>query len=301
MAELALETDVKTVSPCDVDTAELPSLRPLRVRCFGLTDPGRVRESNEDQFLIAELVKSLRVRQTSLHEPSVRRSGERGYLFAVADGMGGHAGGERASALALDTVEQFLLESCRWFARRGHDGDAVFADFQSALGRANGRLLEEGAAHPELHGLGTTLTLALYLAPDLFVAHAGDSRCYLLRDGSLHRLTQDHTVAEALLREGVLPPEQVARSRWRHVVVNALGATSTELKVELHKAGLLSGDVLLLCSDGLTEMVPEAEITQVLRNGADPQAACRALVAAAIDAGGRDNITAVVARFEGEG
>jgi protein phosphatase len=301
MVALAVETDVKTVGPRDADTAELPTVRPLRVRCFGLTDPGRVRESNEDQFLIAELVKALRVRQTSLPEPDLRHSGDRGYLFAVADGIGGNAGGERASALAIDSVERFMLESCKWFAQRpGRDENAIFADFQRALARANGRLIEEATAHPELHGLGTTLTLAFCLNADLFVAHAGDSRCYLLREGALYRLTSDHTMAEEMVRQGLMQQGEVFGSRWRHVVVNALGGNSPELKVELHKVGLLPGDVVVLCSDGLTEMVPETEIAQVLRDGNDPEAACRSLVHRAIEAGGRDNVTVVVARFEEE-
>src|SRR5262249_46825727 len=183
MAELTMQTDVKVVTTGDVDTAELPTVPPLRVRSFGLTDRGQVRPSNEDQFLIAELVKALRVRHTSLPEPALRQSPDRSYLFAVADGVGGSAGGGQASALAIQTVERFLLESCKWFAQGG-DGDegTVFADFRRALGRANGRLLEEATAHPELHGMGTTLTLAFCLNAELFVAHAGDCRCYLLRE-----------------------------------------------------------------------------------------------------------------------
>jgi protein phosphatase len=158
--------------------------------------------------------------------------------------------------------------------------------------------LEEGTAHPELHGMGTTLTLAFCLNAELFVAHAGDCRCYLLRAGLLYRLTADHTLAEEMVRQGAMRPEEVAGSQWRHVVVNALGGTSPEVKVELHQVGLLPGDVLLLCSDGLTAMVTEAEVARVLRDEADPEAACRRLVGRAIEAGGLDNVTVVVARFE---
>jgi protein phosphatase len=299
MAELTVQTDVKVVTTGDVDTAELPTAQPLRVRSFGLTDRGRVRASNEDQFLIADLVKALRVRQTSLSEPEVRHSHDRGHLFAVADGVGGSAGGEHASALAIESVERFVLESCKWFAQLGgREEGAVFADFRRALGRANCRLLEEGTAHPELRGMGTTLTLAFCLNAELFVAHAGDCRCYLLREGLLYRLTADHTLAEEMVRQGALEPEEAAGSQWRHVVVNALGGSSPDVKVELHQVGLLPGDVLLLCSDGLTAMVSEAEIARLLREEPDPGAACRRLVARANEAGGQDNITVVVARFE---
>jgi protein phosphatase len=299
MAELTMQTDVKVVGTGDADTADLPTVRPLCVRSYGLTDRGKVRESNEDQFLIAELVKALRVRHTSLAEPALRKSPDNSYLFVVADGVGGSAGGERASALAVDSVEQFLLESCKWFAQlRGREGDAVFSDFRRAVARANCRLLQEANAHPELHGMGTTLTLAFCLNAELFVAHAGDCRCYLMREGLLYRLTADHTLAEEMIRAGALRPEEAVGSRWRHVVVNALGGTSQEVKVELHHVGLLPGDVLLLCSDGLTAMVPEGQIARVLGDEADPRAACRSLVARALEAGGQDNVTVIVARFE---
>jgi protein phosphatase len=299
MSELAIQTDVKVVGTRDADTVEIAVVRPLQVRCFGLTDPGKVRPANEDQFLVAELVKSLRVRHASLPQAKVQKSSDRSYLFVVADGIGGSAGGERASALAIDCVETFVLETCQWFARlRGREEDAVFADFQRALARANARLLGEATAHPELRGMGTTLTLAFCLNDELFVAHAGDSRCYLLRDGLLHRITADHTLAEEMVGQGLLSPEEAAQSRWSHVITNAVGGDSSEVKVELHKVGLQPGDVLLLCSDGLTGMVSEDEVARVLRDEDDPGAACRHLTARANEEGGKDNITVIVARFE---
>src|SRR5205823_1435066 len=122
------------------------------------------REANEDQFLIAELVRSLHVAQTSLPQPELQRSSDRCYLFVVADGIGGSAGGERASAVAVDAVERFVLESWEWSGRlRGREEDAVFAEFRQALSQANSRVLAEASAHPGLGGMGTTLTLALCL------------------------------------------------------------------------------------------------------------------------------------------
>jgi protein phosphatase len=301
MTELMMETDVKVVSPADVDTAELPTGPPLQVRYFGLTDRGLRREANEDQFLIAELVRSLHVAQTSVPQPELHRSSDHCYLFVVADGIGGSAGGGRASALAVDAVERFVLESWEWSGRlRGREEDAVFAEFRQALAQANSRVLAEASAHPGLGGMGTTLTLALCLNRDLFVAHAGDCRCYLYRDGRLNRLTADHTMAEELVRRGALRPEEAAQSRWSHVVTNAVGGNSPEVTVELHKVGLLAGDVMLLCSDGLTGMVSESEVGRVLCDETNPEAACRRLVEAANAAGGRDNISVVVARFEEE-
>ncbi len=299
MTELLVATDVKVVEAHDVETTKMPAGRPLRVRHFGLTDTGKVRSSNEDQFLIAELVKALHVAHASVPQPPLQQSTDRCYLFVVADGIGGSAGGGRASELAVNSVEQFVLDSWQWSDRlRGREDDVVFAEFRQALGRANSRVLAEARAHPGLGGMGTTLTLAFCLNADLFVAHAGDSRCYLCREGRLYRLTADHTLAEELVRQGALSPEDAARSRWSHVVTNAVGGNTPEVKVELHKVGLLPNDVLLLCSDGLTGMVSERDVAGMLCDEADPEAACRRLVDRANQAGGKDNVTVVVARFE---
>jgi protein phosphatase len=301
MAELLMQTDVKVVGAHDVDTAEHPTRRPLKASYFGLTDPGKVRASNEDQFLVAELVKALRVCHTSVPQPEVQHSSDRCYLFVVADGIGGHVGGERASALAIDSLERFVLESWQWFdSLRARDGDALFADFRRAVAKVNSRVLAEAGSNPGLGGMGTTLTLALSLNAELYVAHAGDCRCYLYREDRLYRLTADHTMAEELVRKGALSPEEAAQSRWSHVVTNAVGGSSPEVTVELHKACLLPGDVLLLCSDGLTGLVSEAEVARRLHDEPDPETVCRGLVDRANEAGGRDNITVVVARFEEE-
>jgi PPM family protein phosphatase len=299
VSEPQISSDEAVVKPHDLDTLTPPDGHtPLSVRSFGLTDPGQVRAGNEDQFLIAVLFKALQVQQTSLPQQKVQHSSDRAYLFVVADGMGGHAGGERASVLALDSVETFVLETFKWFAQfKGREQDQVLADFQKALGQANARVLAEAAEHPELHGMGTTLTLAYSLNDVLFVAHVGDSRCYLGRNGILYRLTRDHTLVEEMVRRGVLATEDVAQHRWRHVITNVVGGDSAAVKVEVHKVHLEGGDRVLLCSDGLTEMLPEEEINQVLHSEAEPEQACRRLVARANEAGGRDNVTAVVAHF----
>jgi protein phosphatase len=299
MSELLMETDVKVVGAQDVDTAEMAAGPPLSVRYFGLTDRGKVRETNEDQFLVADLVKALRVRHTSVPQAEVQQSHDRCYLFVVADGIGGHAGGQQASALAIDSLERFVLESWQWFGSlRGRDGDAVFADFRRALAKANSRVLAEANSQPGLGGMGTTLTLAFCLNAELYVAHAGDCRCYLFRGGRLYRLTADHTLAQEMVRQGAMTQEEAAESRWSHVVTNAVGGNTPEVTVELHKVGLLPSDVLLLCSDGLTGMVSEAEVARVLHDVANPETVCRRLLDRANQAGGKDNITVVVARFE---
>ncbi|HEY7155369.1 MAG TPA: Stp1/IreP family PP2C-type Ser/Thr phosphatase [Gemmataceae bacterium] len=299
MSKPQISSDVAVVKPNDVDTVTLPdTCPPLTVRSFGLTDPGKVRKTNEDQFLIAVLLKALQIERSSLPQPKVQHSSDRSQLFIVADGMGARVGGEKASALAIDSVESFVLETFKWFAQcNGQEQDPVLADFQSALGQANARVLAEAAQRPELHGMGTTLTLAYSLNDELFVAHVGDSRCYLCRHGVLYRLTRDHTLVDEMVRYGTLAATEAAQHRWRHVITNAVGANSAEVKVEVHKVHLESGDRVLLCSDGLTEMVPEEEINRILQSEAEPEQACRRLVTRANEAGGKDNITVVVAHF----
>jgi serine/threonine protein phosphatase PrpC len=280
------------------DATAVPLVRPLTVSSFGLTDAGVVRKNNEDQFLIAVLHKTLQVQQSSLPQPEILESGDRSHLFVVADGMGGRVAGEEASAIAIETVESFVLGAFKWFAKvQGSEPDHVLDDFQNALGRANARVLAEGAKHPEWKGMGTTLTLAYRLNDLLFVAHVGDSRCYLRRNARLYRLTHDHTFVEELVRRGELSPDEAARHRLRHVVTNAVGCDPKDISVEVHKVSLQAGDRLLLCSDGLTEMLNDHEIHPVLAEEAEPEPACRRLVRAANEAGGRDNITVIVADF----
>lgn len=272
---------------------------PLAVRSFGLTDRGLLRKTNQDHFLVARLVKTLQIRQSSLAFESVERSEDQCHLFVVADGMGGHAAGEEASALAVESVEDFLLNTCQWFARcKGEEQDEVLADFQAALAKANARVWDEANAHRELSGMGTTLTLAYSLNDLLFVAHVGDSRCYLYRGGVLHALTRDHTLMAEMIRRGILTYEKATEHRLRHVMTNAIGGDSARVQVELHKVHLQPGDGLLLCTDGLTTMVGDEEIGRILLATDDPESACGELIRRANEAGGRDNITAVLARFE---
>jgi protein phosphatase len=147
-------------------------------------------------------------------------------------------------------------------------------------------------------GMGTTLTMAFVADWKLFVAHAGDSRCYLLSGGELHQLTHDHTQVAELVRAGVLSPAEASQHPYRHVITNVLGGHEPGVWVEMHKLALEAGDVLLLCSDGLTEMVPDARIAAILQEEPEPRRACERLVAEANEQGGKDNVTALVACFQ---
>ncbi|HLJ10219.1 MAG TPA: Stp1/IreP family PP2C-type Ser/Thr phosphatase [Planctomycetaceae bacterium] len=299
MSETQTPSNQREFVALDADASENASgCSPLAVHSFGLTDCGKVRSTNEDHFLIAVLLKSLQIQQTSLSQQNKHQSSDKSYLFVVADGMGGRAGGEVASALAIDSVESFVLESLKWFAQcKGDEQDRVLADFQRAVGEAGSRVQSEAAKRPGLDGMGTTLTLAYSLNDELFVAHAGDSRCYLCRNGALHRLTRDHTLVSELVRRGGISADEAKHHKLRHIITNVLGGGCPEVEVELHKLQLEAGDVVLLCSDGLTEMLSDERIGNILAGETDPENACRRLIAAANDQGGRDNITAVVAHF----
>ena len=269
------------------------------VKSFGVTDPGRVRPHNEDHFLIAELTKALRVWHTSLPDSGVEFGDECAHLFLVADGMGGHRGGERASAFAVLAIEQFTLNTFKWFFETsGPEAQRVLSQFQTAVQDADAAIVEKAAEDPSLRGMGTTVTMAYQLDTQLCVFHVGDSRAYIYRNGELHQLTQDHTVVGELVRAGTIQPEEAKRHNLRHVITNVVGGPKPGVFVEAHAVELQTGDVLLLCSDGLTEMVSADAITVALRDSTDPEAACRRLCDEANEAGGRDNITVIVARFD---
>jgi protein phosphatase len=241
----------------------------------------------------------MRIWHTSLPEPKVRFGNERGHLFLVADGMGGHNGGEYASAMAVTAIEQFTLNTFKWFFRPGGvDAQRVLTQFQTALREAEARIFEESAEHPELHGMGTTVTMAYHLDSQLCIVHAGDSRAYMFEEGELRQVTRDHTVVAELVRQGNLQPGDAKRHRFRNLITNVVGGNEALQFVEAHALQLQAGDRLLLCSDGLTEMLSNDAIAATLRDELDPKTACSKLVRQANDAGGRDNITVVIVRFD---
>ncbi|MEQ8765921.1 MAG: protein phosphatase 2C domain-containing protein [Planctomycetota bacterium] len=272
-----------------------------RMDSFGLTDIGRQREINEDQFLIADLTKSAAIRQSSMGleiDPASREEQPAGQLLVVADGMGGHAAGEIASALVTKTlVESIVLEKGKSSLLELPDEELI-EQLQATLQRCQEAILEESKAVPERRGMGTTLTMAFVVGMKVFVVHVGDSRCYLYRTGELEQVTTDHTIAQQLVESGKLAPEEARDSHWSHLLVNALGGSEDILSPEVQWADLEDGDVLLLCTDGLTQHLTDAEILKVLDGEKSIEKACQQLVRAANDGGGTDNITAVVARFE---
>jgi PPM family protein phosphatase len=267
-----------------------------RIFAAGATDRGRVREQNEDQYVLAQMTRAMYIRASSFPQPPTLL-GEvvRGHLLVVADGMGGHSGGEEASALAVATIEDFLLNTLRWFFRL--QGDNLLTEMQNALRAADDRIFAEAERRPGLRGMGTTVTLAYAVDDLLYIVHAGDSRLYIQRNGFLHQLTTDHTLVGEMVRNKVLEPEQASHHPLRNIVTNAIGGDHQGVKPEIHRVKLQPYDAVLLCSDGLTEMVGDAEIAQVLSTEADPSVCCQRLIARANETGGHDNVTVVVARF----
>lgn len=281
--------------------SELPPLAslpdPPTVRSFGISDPGQVRTNNEDRFLVAELARTLWVNQTNVPQSQTQHGRHRAHVLLVADGMGGHQAGEVASSLTVASIEEYVLHLLQRFSNlQGNDEAMVLRDFQEAVRRTDAQIAADAAQHPDHHGMGTTLTLALSSGWLLFVVHAGDSRCYLFRGGELCQVTRDHTWVGEMARHGLIKPENMKSHQFRHVITNYLGGKE-EVWADIHKVVLQPGDVILLCSDGLTDMLEDSDLTAILTADAEPEAACTRLVQRANERGGKDNVTAVVASF----
>jgi serine/threonine protein phosphatase PrpC len=271
----------------------------IEVDLGALTHVGKVRKNNEDHYLVGRLGRSLEPLMTNLAAGYLpRRLDEVGYGLLVADGMGGAAAGEVASGMAVNILVNLVSDTAKW-GRRIDAGEAkgLMERLGHYYSEIHSRLIEEAQADPRLSGMGTTLTVAYSFCRDLFVAHVGDSRAYLFRQGELHQLTCDHTLAQALADRGQIPREAVAGHRFKHVLTNVLGGHAGPIQTEIEHMQLEQGDRLLLCSDGLTDMVPDAEIRDVLERIQDSKKACQSLVDLALDGGGRDNVTVVLARY----
>jgi protein phosphatase len=264
-----------------------------------LTHKGNVRSNNEDHFLVARLAKSMQICQTSLKKSGETRfSDEDGYLMIVADGMGGAAAGERASALAVESVETFALNTLKWFLHINKADESVLvSELRKGLEMADQAVFDEAESNARFYGMGTTLTMSYSVGHDLYIVHAGDSRAYLFREGNLEQITSDHTLVQLLVSGGVLSPEDAKTHARRNVVTNVIGGPSAGVHAEIHKVRLNDGDVLLLCSDGLTEPVSDEKIAETLNRTSDPETAAAKLIALALEKGGPDNVTAVVARY----
>jgi protein phosphatase len=271
------------------------SKKPIRVQVFAKTDLGRTRDHNEDRFLVADLGR----RDASLL-PQVRQHdlGERGSVFVVADGMGGAAAGELASQMATETIYQHLTKA--WNAEQEVTPQRFAYRLKEAVEVANASIHAHAKAHPEVRGMGTTTTAAGVLGDHLYLTQVGDSRAYLVRHGEAHQLTKDQSLMQRLVEAGELTEEEAAQSERRNIILQALGP-DPKVKVDLTHQEVRRGDILVLCSDGLSGQVKKEEIAKVVTERRDLGAACDQLIALANERGGPDNITVVIARFDGDG
>ena len=268
--------------------------------CCGLTDQGRKRLTNQDHYLVADLNKSLRVNGTSLKLDDETRiyGGSQGKLLLVADGMGGEAEGERASTIAVDQLATYVLNSLSWCFRLEENSEHDFEEhLKDALKSCQESIKAIGRDHPEMQSMGTTMTMVYIVWPRAFVVHVGDSRCYLLRNSELSQITADHTMAAMMAQSGQMSQEEARKSPMRHALWNVLGGKSDELSIDVSKLTLERDDRLLLCTDGLYDMVSDDGIRDVLIFSPSAEAACRKLVDLANEGGGSDNITVIIARF----
>lgn len=269
-----------------------------RVLFGAMTHSGLIRPNNEDQYLIVRLRKSLELLATSLPAVEYPEPHDQiGYVMLVADGIGGRAGGERASALAVKGASRYLLGAAKWFFRLDDPDENVrLRLLREGLDRIDKEILDEAKAHPELAGMGTTLTAAGIIGTDVFIVHVGDSRVYALHHDKLAQVTTDHTLKQRLIDQGLMQPGQAGPHEVRGVLTNALGG-KPGVEAQIVKLRLDPGDRLLLCTDGLSDAIPDDRIAELLKKHSEPDSACRALVDAALAAGGLDNVTVLVAAF----
>jgi PPM family protein phosphatase len=267
----------------------------VRVSVFGKTDLGRTRGHNEDTFLVADLSTG----NASL-QPEVRNHevGNRGSLFMVADGMGGAAAGELASAMAADLIYRHMATT--WANDPLPSAERFAYRMREAVELANQQIYSYARQHPEVRGMGTTVTAAGVFGSDLYLAQIGDSRAYLVRNAETVQLTKDQSLMQRLVDAGELTEVEAEQSERRNIILQALGP-DPRVKVDLTHQPIRRGDTLVLCSDGLSGLVRREEFATLIEQQRDPAAVCSALIDLANARGGPDNITAIVARFEGDG
>lgn len=266
------------------------------VDSFGLTDVGKVRSNNEDHFVIATLRKSVALEHTSIEAresfDAIRGSTAR--LFIVADGVGGRPGGELASGSAVESLVQYIAQTVGCFNNADVEKENEFLlQLESAVERVHDRIQKELGAGG--HGPATTLTMATLVGPRAYIVHVGDSRAYYLHGGRLRQLTADQTTGQYMVDVGAWTEDQAARAGVGANLISAVGGSEMLPKIGL--VDLAPGDTLLLCTDGLTKHVADEQLAAMLGRGESAEATARALLQAALDQGGTDNITVVVARL----
>jgi len=277
----------------------------IKIECHGETHVGRQRPDNEDQFLIADLNKSMKVHQTSLGlNHQTRLMGEsQCKLLLVADGVGGHASGERASSLAVDGVANYILNAMDWFLRLNDENEAELIDeLKTAFIHSQDVLGEEAKEIPQRRGMATTLTMAYIIWPAMYVVHVGDTRCYVSRGNKIEQLTTDHNIDNlmkaSLTEDSQSDDDTKPHNPMGHALWNVIGGADKSLEPQVEKFLLSEGDRLLLCSDGLTAYLSDDELHQALMSDHTAKETCEFFIERANALGGKDNITAIVASID---
>lgn len=282
-------------------TAASSDLRPSSadVDMFGLTDRGQVRRENQDQFLIATLHKLLRVHQSSLPADDITPliSDNRGFLFLVADGVGGRPDGQVASGTAVRSIAHYVTHLTDLYRRLDPEKEGAFlTELEESVRKTHEILRVEGEKEYGGKGGATTLTMVAALWPRAYLVQVGDSRCYRMREGQLELMSKDQTVVQALVDSGALSETEARRSPFSGVLASALGGS--EASPQTRTVEILWGDVMLLCTDGLTKHVTDTEIEAELRQIRSSEESCRRLVQLALERGGTDNVTVVISRLK---
>ncbi len=277
-----------------------PVHRDLIFEWGGLSHGGAQNAVNEDCFFLGRFDRSLEPILTNLQRaPANGWQRTEGYVVVVADGMGGLAVGEAASHASVATLLELTLETPDWIMR--YDEEPLAAEVSrriaAKVGQIDGLLEAMGHSRPNGAGIGSTVTILVTVPPHAIVAHVGNSRAYLVRAGTLYRLTTDHSVAHILAEAGIIDAQDVAGHARRDVGEKALGHGAGDRAPNVQRLRLESGDQMLLCTDGLTAMLSDDELRGVIAGTASPAVACKQLVALALERGAPDNVTAVLGRL----
>jgi protein phosphatase len=291
-AELPVRQEPKLAEPAGASSL-------VEVDLAALSHPGKLRTNNEDHYIVARFDRAMRTLLTNLPEGEAPAAyAETVYGLLVADGVGGQAAGEVASRTAIQALVDLVIDTPDWIMRLDEPlAKEVLDRMERRFQKVREVLVERAKADPSLRGMATTMTVACSVGPELLTAHVGDSRAYLFRNGRLSRLTRDQTMAQSLADAGAIRPSEVATHPMRHVLTSAIATRGAFVQVQLGRSRLEDGDQLLLCSDGLTEMVKEEAIAGVLRARTPAAEACRRLVDLALQGGGEDNVTVVLGRY----
>jgi serine/threonine protein phosphatase PrpC len=285
-------SQTQEVAPLET-TARKP--RDDEIDSYGVTHRGKVRAENQDHFLIGSLRKRITIRQSSLSLEQIPLEEERVASFMmVADGVGGGLKGEQASRMALEVVTKYIAEGARCYYRFDEEGVDLVQALEEGAKRCHDAIQERAASDETAAGMATTLTLFIAVWPWYYILQVGDSRYYQYRDGVLHQISRDQTVAQELADQGIMPRDLMLKSPLTHVLSSSIGGHQTAPVVTRLPSAW--GTIHLLCSDGLTRHVPDSRIAERLGAMQSAQQVAEELVQDALDGGGSDNITVVVVR-----